>query len=43
MNQLYFMVKKHPDDLVSALNRNLKQKDGPTLKITLKRGGVWRN
>lgn len=37
------MVKKHPDDIVSALNRNLKQQDAPTLKITLKRGGIWRN
>ena len=36
------MVKRDPDDLISALNRNLKQKNAPTLKITLKRGGIWR-
>lgn len=37
------MVKRDPDDIVSALSKNLKKEGSPTLRITFKRGGIWRS
>ena len=36
------MVKPDSDDLISALSKNLKAKDSPVLRITFKRGGLWK-
>lgn len=36
------MVKPDPDDLISALSKNLKGKDSPVLRFTFKRGGLWQ-
>ncbi len=36
------MVKPDPDDLISALSKNLKAKDSPVLRFTFKRGGLWQ-
>lgn len=38
------MVKRDPDDLISALSRNLKsnQQTAPVIKFTFKRGGLWK-
>ncbi len=35
------MVRKSPDDLVTALSKNLKNIKAPTLRFTFKRGGLW--
>ena len=36
------MVKQDPDDLISALSKNLKAKNSPVLRFTFKRGGLWQ-
>lgn len=36
------MVKRDPDDLISALSKNLKSQDSPVLRITFKRGALWQ-
>lgn len=36
------MVKPDPDELISALSKNLKAKDSPILRFTFKRGGLWQ-
>ncbi len=36
------MVKPDPDDLISALSKNLKAKNAPVLRFTFKRGGLWQ-
>jgi hypothetical protein len=36
------MVKRDPDDLITALSKNLKAKDTPVLRFTFKRGGIWQ-
>jgi len=38
----YYMVKRDPDDLISALNKNLKSQKAPVLRFTFKRGGLWK-
>lgn len=35
------MVKRDPDDLISAISKNLKIEKAPIMRITLKRGGLW--
>lgn len=36
------MVKRDPDDLISALSKNLKSQNSPILRITFKRGNLWQ-
>jgi hypothetical protein len=36
------MVKRDPDDLISALSNNLKTDKSAVLRFTFKRGGLWR-
>jgi hypothetical protein len=36
------MVKRNPDDLITALSANLKRPNAPVLKFTFKRGGLWK-
>ena len=36
------MVKTHPDELVSALSKLLKQENTPTVRFVFKRGGIWQ-
>lgn len=36
------MVKRDPDDLISAISKNLKTPKAPVMRITLKRGGLWK-
>ena len=36
------MVKRDPDDLISAISKNLKTQKAPVMRITLKRGGLWK-
>ncbi len=36
------MVRRNPDDIVTALNKNLKAENPPNLRITFKRGGIWK-
>ena len=36
------MGKNHPDDLVSALSKNLKSEKTPAIRFTFKRGGLWK-
>ena len=33
------MVKRDPDDLITAVSKNLKKQSTQTMRITLKRGG----
>ena len=33
------MVKRDPDDLITAASKNLKRQNTQTMRITLKRGG----
>ncbi len=35
------MVKRDPDDLITALSKNLKGQKSPILRLTFKRGGIW--
>jgi hypothetical protein len=36
------MVKRDPDDLITAASKNLKNKNTHIMRITLKRGGDFR-
>ncbi len=38
------MVKRDPDDLISALSKNLKlqHSTAPVIRFTFKRGGLWK-
>lgn len=35
------MVKRDPDDLISAASRNLKKPNTQIMRVTLKRGGDY--
>lgn len=36
------MVKRDPDDIISALSKNIKTEKAPILRFTFKRGGLWQ-
>ena len=38
------MLKRDPDDLISALSKNLKyqQQKAAVIRFTFKRGGLWK-
>ena len=36
-------MRRDPDDLISAISKNLKGEKAPIMRITLKRGGLWKN
>lgn len=36
------MVKTDPDDLLTPLSKHLKNENKSTLRVTLKRGGLWK-
>ena len=35
------MVKRDPDQLITATSKHLKSNTTPTLRFTFKRGGLW--
>jgi hypothetical protein len=35
-------IKRDPDDLISALSKNLKAEKSPVVKITFKRGDLFQ-
>jgi hypothetical protein len=35
-------VKRDPDDLISALSKNLKAEKAPVVRITFKRGNLFQ-
>ena len=35
-------MRKDPDDLTYAISKNLKQQKSPIMRITFKRGGLWK-
>jgi hypothetical protein len=36
------MVRRDPDDIITALSKNLKADHSPVLRLTFKRGGLWQ-
>ena len=36
------MGKSNPNDLITAVNKNLKNDKSGVLRITFKRGGLWK-
>lgn len=36
------MVRRDPDDIITALSKNLKNNNSPVLRLTFKRGGLWK-
>lgn len=36
------MVRSHTDDVITAVSKNLKAEAPPVLRLTFKRGGLWR-
>lgn len=40
---ILYMVKRDPDDLITALSKNLKTDKSSVLRFTFKRGGLWRS
>lgn len=36
------MVRRDPDDLITALSKSLKNPNPSTIRFTFKRGGLWQ-
>lgn len=36
------MVRRDPDDIITALSKNLKAEQPQALRLTFKRGGLWK-
>jgi hypothetical protein len=36
------MVRSHTDDVITATSKSLKAEGPPVLRLTFKRGGLWR-
>ena len=39
---ILLMGKANPNDLITAVNKNLKDEKSGVLRLTFKRGGIWR-